>query len=75
MQLVLRRVHWQVKIQPTAISTITNSGFTARMISKHRPVCRLLRQDQVWRQLNLVWGCKPILHTAKHTKRTVLTQQ
>lgn len=54
------------ELNTACISTITQSGFTARMISKHRPVCPIVAAtmtERVWRQLNLVWGCKPMLHT------------
>ncbi|MGN0135514.1 pyruvate kinase [Anaerotignum sp.] len=53
------------ELNTAAISTITRSGFTARMISKHRPVCPLLASTSdecVWRQMNLIWGCKPLLY-------------
>ncbi|MGM9917098.1 pyruvate kinase [Anaerotignum sp.] len=53
------------ELNTAAISTITRSGFTARMISKHRPVCPLLAgtsDERVWRQMNLIWGCKPLLY-------------
>lgn len=54
------------ELSTTCICTITKSGFTARMISKYRPVCPIVAgtlSEQVWRQLNLVWGCKPMLRT------------
>lgn len=53
------------ELNTAAISTITRSGFTARMISKHRPACPLLAGTSdpcVWRQMNLIWGCKPLLY-------------
>lgn len=53
------------ELNTAAISTITRSGFTARMISKHRPVCPILAgtaDERVWRQMNLIWGCKPLLY-------------
>ncbi|WP_304509153.1 pyruvate kinase [Anaerotignum sp.] len=56
------------ELNTACICTITQSGFTARMISKHRPICPIVAAtmtDQVWRQLNLVWGCKPMLHKEK----------
>lgn len=62
------------ELHTEVISTITKSGFTARMISKYRPVCPIVAatmHEQIWRQLNLVWGCKPILHTAPLSKGEV----
>ncbi len=53
------------ELKTACVCTITQSGFTARMISKHRPVCPIAAgtmREQVWRQLNLVWGCRPVLH-------------
>ncbi len=44
------------------IITVTDSGFTPRMVSKFRPSCHILAltSDQcTYRQLNLTWGCVP----------------
>ncbi len=49
----------------TCICTVTRSGFTARMVAKHRPICPIVAgtgDEQVWRQLNLLWNCKPVLY-------------
>jgi len=46
------------------IVPITDSGFAARMVSRSRPNCPILAvtQDPVtYRQLNLSWGCIPML--------------
>lgn len=51
-------------LKVACIATVTNSGFTARMLSKFRPVCPILAitpSEHVWRQLSLTWGCLPIL--------------
>ena len=51
-------------LKVACIATVTNSGFTARMLSKFRPVCPILAitpNGHVWRQLSLTWGCLPIL--------------
>ncbi len=56
------------ELNTTAICTITKTGFTAKMIAKHRPICPIIAgtmTEQTWRQLNLVWGCKPMLVTKK----------
>lgn len=47
-----------------AIVTVTKSGRTARMISKYRPLSPILgctTSENVWRQMSLVWGVRPIL--------------
>ena len=47
-----------------AITTTTNSGHTARMISRFRPACpiaALTMREKVRRQLNLCWGVQPFL--------------
>ena len=46
------------------IITVTQSGQTARMISKYRPACTIIgctTESHVCRQLNLSWGVKPLL--------------
>lgn len=52
------------ELNTTCIATVTKTGFTARMISKFKPSCPIAASsfnETVWRQLNLVWGCKPVL--------------
>jgi pyruvate kinase len=53
-----------------AIVTVTQSGQTARMISKFRPsspiICFAVT-EKVCRQLNLSWGVRPFLLEAHHT--------
>ncbi len=52
------------ELKTACISTVTKSGFTAKMISKFKPVCPVAASSfdpVVYRQLNLVWGCKPVL--------------
>ena len=52
------------ELKTACISTVTKSGFTARMISKFKPTCPIAASsfnERVWRQLNLVWGCRPVL--------------
>lgn len=52
------------ELKATCIATITAAGFTARSISKFRPVCPIVAAtmtEKNWRQLNLVWGCKSML--------------
>ena len=53
------------ELHTACICTVTRSGFTAQMVSKHRPVCPIVAgtaDERVWRQLNLVWNCKPVLY-------------
>lgn len=47
-----------------AIVVVTQSGFSARMISRYRPGCVIIGcaiNEKVCRQLNLSWGVKPLL--------------
>lgn len=56
------------ELHTAAITTVTKSGFTARMISRYRPLCPLIASTSdatVWRQMNLIWGCKPMLYTGE----------
>ena len=46
-----------------AIISLTRSGMTAKMISKHRPECPILGvtpSQQTWRELALWWGITPV---------------
>jgi pyruvate kinase len=46
------------------IVSITDTGFAARMVSRSRPSCPILAvtaDEVVYRQLNLTWGCIPML--------------
>lgn len=51
-------------LNAAAIVTVSNSGRTARMVSKYRPNCPIIGcsvHESVCRQLNLSWGVTPIL--------------
>lgn len=51
-------------VNAAAIVTMTKSGATARMVSKYRPLCRIIAPTPLrksWRQMALVWGTMPIL--------------
>ena len=51
-------------LSAAAITTTTNSGHTARMISRFHPACpiaALTMREKVRRQLNLCWGVQPYL--------------
>jgi len=46
------------------IVAVTDSGFAANMVARARPNCPILAittVPRVCRQLNLTWGCKPVL--------------
>lgn len=52
------------ELQTACIAVVTKSGYTARRISKFRPFCPIASStfdSVVWRQLNLIWGCTPVL--------------
>lgn len=62
------------ELDTAAITTITRSGFTARMIAKHRPTCPLIASTPdagVWRRMNLIWGCLPMFYTGELPKGSV----
>jgi pyruvate kinase len=47
-----------------AVVTITRSGFSARLVSSHRPpvpVFAVTTDRKTWRQLSAVWGVRPLL--------------
>ncbi|MCL2387620.1 MAG: pyruvate kinase [Defluviitaleaceae bacterium] len=48
----------------SCIVPVTDSGFAARMVARSRPSCPILAvtaDPVVYRQLNLSWGCTPVL--------------
>jgi pyruvate kinase len=54
----------------SAIVSLTETGFTSRLISKHRPECPILAvtsYPKVARCLCMNWGVIPILYQDKHT--------
>lgn len=58
-----------------AIITPTESGHTARMISKYRPkapIVAITANQSVNRQLSLVWGVTPVLSRRAHTTDEML---
>lgn len=51
-------------LNAAAIITVSKSGHTARMISKFRPTCPIIActiSENVYRQLNLSWGVRPVM--------------
>ncbi len=50
-------------VKPSAIIVVTRSGFSARMVSKHRPKTRILavaRSPKVSRRMLIYWGVEPL---------------
>lgn len=57
-------------LHATAIITLTQTGFTARSISKYRPDCPILAvtpSEHVMRKLCMNWGVIPILYRGNHS--------
>ncbi len=51
-------------LHASAIITVTMSGFTATKVAKYKPSCPIIScsvNARVCKQLNLLWGCKPLL--------------
>ncbi len=57
-------------LNAAAIITITMTGFTANMIARYKPGCQIIGctlDEKVSRQLNLLWGVKPVLINREQT--------
>ena len=57
-------VNAAIELNARAIVTVTESGRTAYMISRYRPVCPVIActtREQTYRQLALSWGVIPLL--------------
>ena len=57
-------VNAAIELNAKAIVTVTESGRTAYMISRYRPVCPVIActtREQTYRQLALSWGVIPLL--------------
>lgn len=51
------------QVKAPVIISLSRSGLTAKMISKHRPNCPILGltpSQQTWRELALCWGVHPV---------------
>src|SRR5699024_5850408 len=67
--------HTALNLQCKAIVAATESGHTARMISKYRPHAEIVAvtpHDQVARQLQLVWGVHPVLKEGRRDTDALL---
>jgi pyruvate kinase len=61
--IALSAVSMAANLGATAILSLTDTGFTSRLISKHRPDCPILavtRSKLVARRLAMNWGVTPI---------------
>lgn len=68
-------VHTSLNLSVNAIITPTESGYSARMISKYRPkvpIVAVTSHPHVQRQLALVWGVYPQLGTEAHSTDDML---
>ncbi|QCX34478.1 pyruvate kinase [Caloramator sp. E03] len=60
----LATVTTAMELNASAIITATQSGYTARMVSKYRPQCKVIAAtpfENVARKLAIVWGVYPII--------------
>ena len=58
------------QIKAAAIFSLTETGFTARLVSKHRPSCPILAitgSTAVTRRLCMNWGVLPIQYAGEQT--------
>ena len=57
-------------LKAAAIITVTLTGFTANMIARYKPECRIIGctlDEKVCRQLNLLWGVTPLMIRQEET--------
>jgi pyruvate kinase len=57
------------QMQAKVILSLTQTGSTARMVSKYRPACPIAGvtvERRTWRELALVWGVVPVLTGKTH---------
>ncbi|MFC7442848.1 pyruvate kinase [Laceyella putida] len=69
-------VHTAQMLNCRAVLTPTESGFTARMVSKYRPqapIVAITPNEDVARKLSLVWGVYPVMGTRVNTTDEMFT--
>jgi pyruvate kinase len=69
-------VHMAGQLKAAAIISLTESGFTSRLVSKHRPECPILaitQSPKVTRRLCMNWGVIPILYSDESTDDAKIT--
>ncbi len=62
--------HIAMNLEAAAIITVTLSGFTAEAVSRFKPGCPVIGctlSERVAKQLNLLWGVKPMLIRREET--------
>jgi pyruvate kinase len=65
------------QMQAKVILSLTQSGSTARMVSKYRPGCPIsgvTAERRTWRELALVWGVVPILTGKTHAEEREMVE-
>jgi pyruvate kinase len=56
-------------LDAAAIISLSETGFTSRLISKHRPECPIISitsSEKVARRLSMNWGVSAVLYSGKH---------
>jgi len=65
------------EVEASAIIPLTKSGISARMVSKHRPDCKILAATpsiKTWRELALWWGVLPF-RISELTNQSIATEE
>ena len=65
------------EVNAGAIIPLTKSGMSARMVSKHRPECKILAatpSNKTWRELALWWGVLPY-RISETTDQSIATEE
>jgi len=62
--MTLGAVKTAMQVEATCIVSITNSGYNARVLSRHKPttpVIVLTPNEVTFQQIQLSWGCHPVM--------------